>query len=262
MAIIITLLLVGVAVGFINTLAGGATILTLSALMFLGLPVTVANGTHRIAAIFQTSTSVAAFRRGGALDLRTGLALAAPTVAGSIAGSLIAVRVPEETFARIAGVMMLFVLYLVLFRPHHWLRERLAPHAGHGGLRLLRHLVFFGIGVYGGFIHIGVGYLLLAGLLATEDMDLVRANAVKVLLVLIYLPFSLAVFVKGGLVHYSYGLVLAVGQAAGAYAGAHTAVRRGAGFVRWFVVAMILILVPHLFGWYDLNGLVRGLMPR
>ncbi|MCF8339328.1 MAG: sulfite exporter TauE/SafE family protein, partial [Bacteroidales bacterium] len=103
---IIALITTGLLVGFINTLAGGATIISLSMLMFLGLPLNVANGTHRIAAALQTFTSVATFRSKNVLDWRKGLILGIPVIIGSIIGARIAIEIDEAVFEKIvAGVM-------------------------------------------------------------------------------------------------------------------------------------------------------------
>ncbi|MCF8388676.1 MAG: TSUP family transporter, partial [Bacteroidales bacterium] len=60
---VIILIVAGVFVGFINTLAGGGSVISLSVLMFLGLPPTVANGTNRIAILIQTFTAVSSFKK-------------------------------------------------------------------------------------------------------------------------------------------------------------------------------------------------------
>jgi len=87
---IILLLVTGLIVGVINTLAGGATIISLSVLMFLGLPPNVANATHRIAALFQTFVSTSTFRKEKVLDFKKALYLGIPTAFGSLIGAYIA----------------------------------------------------------------------------------------------------------------------------------------------------------------------------
>ena len=56
---------IGFIAGFLNTIAGGGTLLTLPALIFLGLPAPLANGTNRIAILIQTFTAVKGFKSKG-----------------------------------------------------------------------------------------------------------------------------------------------------------------------------------------------------
>ena len=85
-AIEIILILSGVLVGVINTLAGGGAIITMTLFTVLGLPIGVANGTNRIAVILQNFTSSVAFIRKRMLDIKSGVKLALPAVVGNIVG--------------------------------------------------------------------------------------------------------------------------------------------------------------------------------
>ena len=97
---IVALIVAGLMVGFINTLAGGGSIISLSVLMVLGLPANVANGTNRIAIAVQTLTASGSFRQQKVLDTRKGIILGIPAVLGSIVGALIAVDINEDFFER------------------------------------------------------------------------------------------------------------------------------------------------------------------
>ncbi|MBI9032992.1 MAG: sulfite exporter TauE/SafE family protein [Bacteroidales bacterium] len=249
---IIVLIVAGIAVGFINTLAGGATIISLSVLMFLGLPLNVANGTHRIAAAFQTMTSVSAFKREKVLDVKKGIAFGIPTIIGSIIGARIAIEINEAVFEKIVGVVMLLMIFLILYKPKYWLNPNVELMKK--PVSILQIILFFILGLYGGFIYVGIGYFLLATIVLSAGYDLVKANAIKVLIVLMYVPFSLAVYIWGDMVNYEYGLILAVGQVVGAYIGAKTAVSKGAGFIRWIMIVFILFSVSQIFGFIDIQN--------
>lgn len=252
----LVLIAAGLMVGFINTLAGGATIISLSVLMFMGLPLNVANGTHRIAAAFQTLTSVSTFRSKKVLDWRKGLVLGLPVIAGSLVGARIAIEINEELFEKIVAAVMLLMLVLILYKPQRWMEGR--QDLIDKKMSWKQVLIFFAMGLYGGFIYVGIGYFLLAAVVLSAGYDVVRANAIKVLIVLMYVPFTIGVFLWGGMINVEYGLVLAVGQVAGAYIGARSAVVRGAGFVRWVMVVFIIISVLHLTGIVDIQELLTG----
>jgi len=255
----ITLLIVsGVFVGFINTLAGGGSIISLSLLMFFGLPANIANGTNRIGILMQTLTSVGSFRKQEMLDLRKGLWLAIPALIGSIIGAWIAVDIDKKIIEKAIAFVMILMLFFLLYKPQRWLKGDASLMAKPTGVWQI--LIFFLIGIYGGFIQLGVGYFLLAGLVFSTGYDLVKANALKNLIVLMYAPFTLVVFIINDQVEWLYGLLIAAGSVIGAYIASRMAVKKGANFVRWIVIIVIIITALQLFGLYDFHSLFRAVL--
>ncbi|MCF8304632.1 MAG: sulfite exporter TauE/SafE family protein, partial [Bacteroidales bacterium] len=244
----------GVLVGFINTLAGGGSIISLSLLMFFGLPANVANGTNRIAVLLQNVASVSSFRQQKVLDVKKGLWLAIPAVVGSIIGAWVAVDLNKEVIEKAIGVLMLFMLFFILYKPQRLLKEH--TELINRKVSFSQVLVFFGIGLYGGFIQMGVGYFLLAGLVLQAGYELVKANAIKVLVVLLYTPFAMLVFIFNDQINYAYGFTLAIGNMLGAFVASRMAVKKGAGFVRWVIVAVILFTSAHLFEIIDFHQIL------
>jgi uncharacterized membrane protein YfcA len=108
--------------------------------------------------------------------------------------------------------------------------------------------------MYGGFLQAGVGIFLLAGLVLGIGYDLVRANAVKVLIILAFTISSLIVFMLNGQVLWGIGLLLAVGNSLGAWAAARIAVERGANFVRWLLIVVVAVSAADLLGIFDRIG--------
>jgi uncharacterized membrane protein YfcA len=106
--------------------------------------------------------------------------------------------------------------------------------------------LFFAIGVYGGFIQAGVGIFLIAALVLGAGFELVGANAVKNLIVLVFTAAALVVFVVNDQVDWTLGALLAVGQGAGAWLAARMALRRGARFVRTVVVVIVALSAAAL----------------
>jgi len=105
----------------------------------------------------------------------------------------------------------------------------------------LQIVIFFLIGVYGGFIQMGVGYFLLAGLVLSAGYELVKANALKVLVNFIFTPFALVVFIINGQIDFAYGFILGIGNVMGGLLGSRLAVKKGAGFVKWVIIVVILL---------------------
>jgi hypothetical protein len=229
---------VGFIAGFVNTVAGSGSLITLPVLILLGLPANIANGTNRVGIVIQNVVAVATFRRRGALELGGSLKLAVPTIFGSVVGAALAVDLDEALLNRTIAVLMLVMLGVMLLRPRRWLEA----HATSAPLSYgLQAPLFFAIGVYGGFIQAGVGIFLLAGLVLAGGYNLVGANAAKNLIVLVFTVAALAVFIINDQVRWGLGLLLAVGNGAGAWVAAHLAVEKGAPFVRGALIAILLV---------------------
>jgi hypothetical protein len=245
----------GIAVGFINTLAGGGSTISLSVLMLMGLSPTMANGTNRIGIAIQNMVGVGSFKQQGVLDTKKGFLLAIPATIGSILGAFIAVDLNEAIFEKAMAVILLLMLVFTLFNPQKLINEQ--TELVNKSVSWKQYLLFFFIGVYGGFIHLGIGYFLLASLIMGAGYELVKANAVKVLIVLLYTPFSLAVFIWNDMIDYKMGFSLAIGTAIGAFVASRIAVKRGAEFVRWVIVVIILLTASYLFGIVDFGAIFQ-----
>lgn len=243
---ILALIGTGIAAGFINTNAGGGSMLTLPLLMFLGLPANVANGTNRIAILLQNVIGVNTFRKKNILDLKTDYRLAIPAIVGSVIGALFAVEIDAEILKKVIAGLMIAMLLVVVLKPDAWVKDR----AGITNAKptILQYTIFFFIGLYGGFIQMGVGFFLLAGLVLGCGQNLVRANAIKVFIVLIYTIFSLGIFFYHKQVDLTAGLILASGNMLGAWLGAHFSIRGGAKYVRYVLILAMVIVILNLFG--------------
>ena len=242
----LAVIVVGFVAGFINTLAGGGSSLTIPLLIFLGLPVNVANGTNRIAILLQNVVGTSNFARQKVLDFKKAIPLAIASILGAIPGAFIANTLNELVMKRTVGVILLIILILVIFKPEIWLK----PDAGKVKNRniVISFIIFFILGAYGGFIQIGIGFFLLAGLSLVEKLDLVKANAMKVLIVMAYTPLALAIFIWNKQVDFKLGLILAVGNMAGAWGGSKVAVSWGPGFIRWVLIVALTASSAKLLG--------------
>jgi uncharacterized membrane protein YfcA len=251
------LIISGLLVGFINTLAGGGSVISLSVLMMLGLPATVANGTNRIAILVQSMGATSSFRQQKVLDTKKGIWLAVPAVIGSVIGAWVAIDINEKVFERAVAVILIVMLFFIVYKPEHWIKEQ--KHLIEKKISPMQIIIFFFIGMYGGFIQVGVGYFLLAGIVLSAGYELVKANAIKSLINLLFTPLAIVVFSFGDQVYWQYGLVMAVGTLAGALLATRMAVKKGANFVRWVIIAVILLTAAHLFGIIDISGFIHSI---
>jgi uncharacterized membrane protein YfcA len=245
---LLLVVLIGLFAGFMNTLAGGGSLLSLPLLIFLGLPANVANGTNRIAILLQNVVGVASFKQQKVLDQKTGFYLGIPAFIGAFIGAQLASDIDEILLKYIIAGILVMMFFLVILKPNKWLKgdDRAKEKPG-----VLKMIIFFFIGIYGGFIQAGVGFFLLAGLVLGAGFDLVKANALKVFIVLIYTPIALVVFMYNGHVDYVVGLILAIGNMAGAYIGSRMAVKKGSAFVQYVLLFALGAMAAKLFGLFD-----------
>jgi hypothetical protein len=230
---------VGLFAGFINILAGGGSLLALPILIFLGLPAAVANGTNRVAILIQNIAAIAGFHQQHVFPWRLSLLAAIPSTLGSIIGANLALHVSEALFKQILAGVMIAVLILTIFDPAQRLRS---THQSLTRIRLVIFMLgFFGVGVFGGFLQAGVGFLIISVMLLT-GFDLVTTNAVKVLVTFIFTIAALVVFIAHGQVDYLLGASLGVGSAIGGLLATRLAVKKGHHWIRAFVIAMVMVL--------------------
>jgi uncharacterized protein len=234
---------IGLLAGFINVLAGGGSLLTLPALIFLGLPAATANGTNRIAILSQNIFAATSFRRHGVLPLRLALFCTVPALIGSYLGANLAITIDDKLFQRLlAGIMLGVLLFNFLDPVKHWRRAEL--HLNRWRIATLL-LCFFAIGVYGGFVQAGVGFLIISALLA-QGLDLVRINAIKVFVVGIFTLVAPAVFIQHGQVNYGLGLALAAGNSIGGTIATHMAINKGHDWIKKVVSLTVLAFAVKL----------------
>lgn len=236
---------VGFVVGFINTVAGGASLISLPILIFLGLPPAVANGTNRVAIVLESAMGVLGFRSKGVSTFPFNSYLGISALFGSILGAYIAVDIKGETFNRVLAIIMLLVVVLIALKPKVRLdamAERLQ-----GRYLWIAILAFFFIGIYGGFINAGIGFIIMLFLNYVNRLSLIKANATKSAVVFIYTLAALMVFALNDKINWKMGFVLAIGNGMGAWTSSRISVARGDGFIKTFLVVMVLVLAIKLW---------------
>ncbi|HPE86220.1 MAG: sulfite exporter TauE/SafE family protein [Bacteroidia bacterium] len=253
----LALILAGLLVGFINTLAGGGSIISLSLLMFLGLPANLANATNRVGVLLQNIVAVTSFSQKKTIDFKKGIGLALPAFFGSLLGALVAIDLNKKVIETVIGIIMLLMLVFIVIKPIRWIKEN--PLLINKKVTLVQIILFFLIGFYGGFIQLGVGYFLIAGLVLNAGYDLVKANAIKVFIILIYTPITLVVFHLSGQINWAYGLTLGIGTMLGGFVASRLAIKKGAGFVRWVLIIVILLTVARSFGLINIDRLLHSI---
>lgn len=234
---------IGIIAGIINTVAAGGSLLVLPVLMALGLPPNTANGTNRIAIFLQNVVGVRQFRKEKVMDFPAGFRVGLPAAAGAIAGAFIAVSLNDRVMKLAIAGVMIAVFFVMLLNPNRWINSHESKPPVPYWVQVI---LFFFVGIYGGFIQAGVGFFLLTGLVLASGHELLKASALKLFVILLYTPIALLIFFLNRDVDLWMGLVLAVGNMTGAWIGTKIAVKGGAALIRYFVLAAILAAAAKL----------------
>ena len=245
------LLVTGIATGFLNVMAGGGSMLSVPIMIFLGVPSTVANATNRIAILPQNIAAVLAFARKGFRNFKLSLSLGLCTLPGALVGSYIATQISNDDFNVLLAIIMIVILIVMSLPDSHPKAKSDEPAQSYtvSKSRLIwGHALMVLIGFWGGFIHIGVGFLLMPVLHKVMQMDLVTTNSHKVFIVLVYTIVALLVFSSQLTLNWAYGAALAVGTVTGGTLAANFQVKQGVATIKWTLnIVIVAFIIKLLF---------------
>ena len=238
------LIAAGLFAGFINTVAGGGSLLTMPLLIFMGLPSAEANASNRVAIFLQNVFSVAGFKSKGVSVFPFAIWVAISASAGAYLGSRIAVDIEDVVFNRILAMVMLVVIGLIVFKPKvkQQIEESISRQK-----TWLSILIFFFIGIYGGFIQAGVGFLVIAALTGVHGFSMAKTNSIKVFIIMCYTVIAIIIFWMEGKIKWEYGLILAIGNSTGAWIASRWSVGKSDQLIKKILVVMVIGLSIKLW---------------
>ncbi len=248
------LILAGIATGFVNVFAGGGSMFSVPALIFLGIPGPVANGTNRIAIVAQTAASVLAFKRKGFSDFKLSASLSLFTLPGAIIGAFSATKIRNSDFNVILAGVMVIVMALTFIGQKN---KKALPSEGPDTSQMSTilpsrarliwgHLAMVVLGFWGGFIQIGAGFILIPILHRIMGFDLLRTNVNKVMISFLYTVVTLVVFARELEIAWAAGLFVALGTIIGSSIAVQSHVTKGNDFVRWMINAILAVFIIKL----------------
>ena len=225
--------------GIINSVAGGGTLLTFPALVWLGLPSITANATSTVSIWPGSLGAMWGYRE----ELRAAnprlFALTLPSLAGGLVGAALLRLTPTPVFDRLVPLLILSatLLFMVQEPVQRWFGS--PEHRHHDRRWLIGAMTFqLLVGVYGGYFGAGIGILMLAALSIIGLTDIHEMNGIKNLLALCINGIAAAYFIWMGMVSWTMVLVMAAGAIAGGIGGAGLARRAGHRAVRWAVAGI------------------------
>lgn len=231
--------------GFVDAAAGGGGLISLPAYLFAGLPPHFAYGTNKFSAACGTSFATANYFRRGAVDLRTALAAAAGSFAGSALGTRLVLVLPDAVLKGMLLVLLPCAAAVIL-------RHRTLPDEDHAealpqGKKLLLALgIGLAIGCYDGLVGPGTGTFAILAFTAFMGYSLRRAGGNAKVLNLASNYASLALYLRAGYVLYAVALPCAAGNILGGILGSHLALKKGGRFIRPMLLAVLALLLAKI----------------
>ena len=183
---------VGLFTGVINTLAGGGSLITLPLFIFMGLPSSEANASNRIGVFLQSFVAVGGFKSKGVTVFPYAIYVSITAVIGCIIGAYFAVDIKGELFNKILAIVMLVVMVLTVLKPY--LQKKGAEELFSPKSKFLSITLFFFVGLYGGFIQAGVGFLIIATLTGIHGLNMAKTNSIKSFVIVCYTLVALGIF--------------------------------------------------------------------
>ncbi len=240
-SIVIIVILLGFLAAFIDAVVGGGGLISIPALLAVGMSPSMALGTNKLASAFGSMTSAFRFLRSGNVDLKLVGKLFPFIFLMAIGGASIATFLPSELLKPVVIIVLTLVMIYTLMKKD-WGSVRTFSKLSIGKAILFIALMCL-IGFYDGFLGGGTGSFMLFVLLMFGFDFLGAAGNAKVLNFASNLG-ALLLFIFLHQVDYFYGLIMAASMICGSYVGAMFAIKKGVGYVKtlFIVVTAILIL--------------------
>jgi len=185
----------------------------------MGLPADVANGTNRVGVAANASAAALGFYRGKRFEQTperrrdTRLIVGLVTL-GALLGIYFSLIISNEAFRQVFRYLLVVMLVVILVKPKRWLAvpddDKVLP-------LWLSIPLYFALGIYGGFIQMGMGVFFLAVMVLVARYEIIQANAVKALAIVVYTFVAVGIFAWRGLIDWPVGLLMAFGQMTGGY---------------------------------------------
>ncbi len=235
--------------GAINSVAGGGTLVSFPALIWLGLPSVTANATNTVAIWPATVSSMFGYRREVRSTPMRMLLLVIPSVLGGIAGALLLRWTPPAIFDALVPFLILFATLLFMAQETVQRKLRTAIAATRSSTFWLTGAMCFQllVAVYGGYFGAGIGILMLAALSILGLTDIHQMNGLKNFFSGCINGVAAVYFIWSNMVYWPYVLIMSLGAIVGGYLGAGLARRVGRAAVRRIVIGIGFAMALSLF---------------
>ena len=234
--------------GALNAVAGGGSFIAFPALLFTGVGPVAANATNTLALWVGVTASGGAYRKHLNISRRVLIPLIVMSIVGGLAGAVLLIKTPANTFLRVLPWLLLGATLLFAFGKH--LTGKISAGISHesSNAAVAGACVFeLFVAVYGGYFGGGMGIMNLAMLAAIGMTDIHAMNALKVVLGGFINGVATFTFIATGAVVWRQGAVMTAGALLGGYCAAHYAQKLPQSWIRAFVIAIGFAMTIYFF---------------
>jgi len=245
---IIFLFFAGALGGALNSVAGGGSFIAFPALLFTGVPPIPANATNTIALWTAAAASGGAYRTRLDVPRRVMVPLLAACLIGGLAGAVLLLKTPAQTFMRVLPWLTLGATLLFAFgRKLAGGRKSAIGHEASAAALTGATIFQLVVAVYGGYFGGGMGIVMLAMLAALGMTDIHAMNALKSVMGSVINGVAVVAFIVARAVYWKQGIVMIVGGILGGYLGAHYAQKVPQVWIRMLVVVVGAGMTVYFF---------------
>lgn len=243
--ILLALAGVGFLAGFVDAVAGGGGMLSVPALLSVGMPPVAALATNKMQSVIGTAMAVITYWRRGYVELKSLLPSLLLAFAGGSTGALVVSRIDTSLLNIAVPIALIGIALYFLFSPKLSDADRNSRLSFNKFVPVMAFIVGFYDGVFGP----GTGSFFSIGFVLLFGLGMTRATGNTKALNLMSNAAALVVFIPMGQVVWPVALVMAVGQIAGGYIGARTGIRYGAKVIRPLIVVVSIAMAIKLLVW-------------
>jgi uncharacterized protein len=231
--------------GLVDSIAGGGGIITLPVMLSLGFPPHIALGTNKFQASFGSFTASYYYIKKDVVILKECIAGIIFTLLGSAIGTWTVQQVSSDVLKYIIPFLLVGIIIYSFIKTNLGEIDRRAR---------MNEMIFYFIagltfGFYDGFFGPGVGSFWAIAFVVGLGYNLKKATGYTKVMNFTSNVVSLVIFILGGYVIFTAGIVMAVGQIAGSKIGAELVIKRGAKFIRPIFITIVILTTMKII--YD-----------
>jgi uncharacterized membrane protein YfcA len=227
--------LIGFIANFIGAMIGGGGLISIPALIFLGLPPQIAIATDRLSSIGQ-STSIFKYHNSKKINYKIIIPLSIITIIGTLIGASLLFNFDKSLLIKIIGIVIILILPIVLIN-----KSGLDNKKTNIAQKIIGYILFFFVVIYGSFIGAGTGILATFVFIFFFGLTYLESNGNFSIIWLIISVISSIIFAFQGIIKYDYAIILLIGSLIGGYTGAHIAVKKGDNFIKLLFIILVVI---------------------
>ncbi|MBI5389915.1 sulfite exporter TauE/SafE family protein [Candidatus Woesearchaeota archaeon] len=235
---------IGLVCGFFDAVIGAGGLISVPALIFLGLPANIAIATERFGTL---GTCLTFFKYWKAKKIVWSYVpvLVGVSLVGSLIGAFILITISDKILGNIIGILLLVLLPLLFLKT-----QKGTPAAQPTPTKkIIGVTLYFFIMIFAGFFGQGTGPMMIFALTFFCGMTIIEVMGTSVIPWIALWIVSVGIFASHGLIDYSTGLILLPSMAVGGWFGAHMAIKNGEGWVKvFFAVVVVALAMKLLFG--------------